>query len=609
MISGVIGDGSDFKRAFKSLGIVFGDIGTSPIYTLTVIFLLLKPTEYNVIAILSLIIWTLISIVTVKYIWLAMSLSRRGEGGTVVLLELLIPYLKKGKALSFVYILAFLGISLLIGDGIITPSITILSAVEGLKLFPGLEEMKHGILVIIAACIAIILLYYQKRGTEKIAKTFAPIMLIWFMSLFLYGAYYVFQSPWIFKAINPLYGLKFLFNHGFLGFFILSAVILCATGGEALYADMGHMKRRPITLAWCFVFIALIFSYLGQGVYLLESHATYNILFGMVFNLTEVLYIPFLILSVFASIIASQSMITGIFSIVYQAINVKIMPLLKVDYTSSEIKGQIYIGVINWFLLISILIILVVFKSSAHLASAYGLAVTGAMFFAGIMMIMIFFIKKQYIKFFLTIIVTSIAGVFFASTMFKVPAGGYWSIILSLIPLSIILIYTQGQKRLFRKMKPVPLDRFLIGYNEAYNVLSKIKGAAIFLVADEKNIPPYILHTMFKNQIIYEDNILVSIKRKEDPWYVSYGFKEDIAVGLRLFEIKLGYMEVVENIETIFRAVGIREKAIFYGIENINTKNFIWKIFAIMKSIFPSYVNFYNFPVSELHGVVTRVNM
>ena len=608
MISGIIGDGSDFKRAFKSLGIVFGDIGTSPIYTLTVIFLFLKPTAYNVLAILSLIIWTLISIVTVKYIWLAMSLSRRGEGGTVVLLELLTPYLKKGKALSFVYILAFFGISLLIGDGIITPSITILSAVEGLKLFPRLAGINQGTLVVIAAVIAILLLCYQRRGTEKVAKTFAPIMLIWFITLFLYGAYYVFQSPWIFKAINPCYGLKFLFNHGFLGFFTLSQVILCATGGEALYADMGHMKRKPITLAWCFVFVVLVVNYLGQGVYLLKSHTTNDILFGMVFDQTRVLYFPFLILSVFASIIASQSMITGIFSVVYQAINVRIMPLLKVDYTSSEIKGQIYIGAINWFLLIFILIILVIFKSSANLASAYGLAVTGAMFFAGIMMIMIFFIKRQYIKFSLTVIVTGVAGVFFASTMFKIPAGGYWSIVLSLIPLSVIIIYDQGRKRLFRKMRPVPLDRFLINYNAAYDVLPKIKGSAIFLVADEKTIPPYILHVMFKNQIIYEDNILVSIKRKEEPWYVSSGFKEDIASGLRLFEIKIGYMEV-ENIEAMFRAAGIREKAIFYGIEDINTRNFIWKIFAIMKSIFPSYVKFYNLPSSGLHGVVTRVNM
>lgn len=608
MISGVIGDGSDFKRALKSLGIVFGDIGTSPIYTLTVIFMLLKPTEENVMAILSLIVWTLISIVTVKYVWLAMSLSRRGEGGTVVLLELLIPYLKKGRALTFVYVLAFLGVSLLIGDGIITPSITILSAVEGLKLFPGFETTKQGYLVIISALIAILLLTYQRRGTEKVAKTFAPIMLIWFISLFAYGFYYIFQSPWIFKAINPYYGLKFLFNHGILGFFTLSAVILCATGGEALYADMGHMKRKPITLAWCFVFTALIFNYMGQGAYLLKYQAYHNLLFGMVFNLTGFLYIPFLILSVFASVIASQAMISGIFSIVYQSINVRIMPLLKVDYTSSEIKGQIYISAINWFLLVSILIILVAFESSSNLASAYGFAVTGAMFFAGIMMIIVFFVKKQYIKFSITIIVTAIAGLFFASTMFKIPTGGYWSIILSLIPLSIILIYTQGQKRLFRKMKPVPLDRFLIGYHEAYTVLSKIKGSAIFLVADEQSIPPYILHIMFKNQIIYEDNILVSIKRKENPWGVYYGFKEDIASGLRLFEIKIGYMEV-ENIEAMFRSADIHEKAIFYGIEDIYTRNFIWKVFAIMKSIFPSYVNFYNLPISELHGVVTRVNM
>lgn len=608
MASEVTESGSDYKRAFKSLGIVFGDIGTSPIYTLTVIFLFLKPTESNITAILSLITWTLISVVTVQYIWLAMSLSRRGEGGTVVLLGLLIPYLKKGKVLSFVYIIAFCGISLLIGDGVITPSITILSAVEGLKLFPGLEGMKQNYLVIIAAVIAIFLLCYQKKGTEKVAKSFAPIMLIWFIVIFVYGAYYIFQTPEVLKAINPYYGLKFMVNHGIIGFFTLSEVILCATGGEALYADMGHMKRKPITLAWCFVFIALVFNYMGQGAYLLKYHLSHNLLFGMVFSLTQFLYIPFLVLSILASIVASQSMISGIFSVIHQAISLRIMPLLKVEYTSSEIKGQIYIGAINWFLLISILIILAIFKCSSDLASAYGLAVTGAMTFSGIMISMIFYLKKRYIKFVIAIMVTIIAGIFCASTMFKIPAGGYWSIILSLIPLSIILIYTQGQKRLFRKMRPLPLERFLIGYNEAYAVLPKIKGAAIFLVADEKTIPPYILHVMIKNQIIYEDNILVSIKRQEDPWQISYGFKENFAEGLRLFEIKIGYM-VTANIESMFRTSGIREKVIFYGIEDIYTNNIIWRMFAVIKTIFPSYVKFYKLPISELHGVVTRVNM
>lgn len=601
-------DESLFNGAFKSLGVVFGDIGTSPIYTLTVIFILLKPTVDNVVSILSLIIWTLLTVVTMKYVWLAMSLSRRGEGGIVVLLDILSSYIKKGRTLTFVSFLAYVGISLMIGDGIITPAISILSAVEGIKLIPGAANIQQGILILLAAIIAIVLLSYQRKGTDKVAKAFSPIMMIWFLSLFVYGLIYLVKAPWILKCINPWYGVEFLFNHGFLGFFTLSEVILCATGGEALYADMGHLGRKPITVAWSFVIVALLINYMGQGAYMIENHASHNLLFGMVFHQTQFLFIPFLVLSIMATVIASQAMISGIFSIVYQAINLRILPLMRIDFTSAKIKGQIYISSVNWFLLFFIVVVILEFKDSASLAAAYGLAVTGAMFLAGIMMAMIFFIRKQYIKWFCTLFVTVIVGLFFASTMLKIPSGGYWSILLACIPMAIIIIYMQGQKRLFRLMNPIPLDRFLLCYNEAYRDLVKIKGTAIYLIRDEKVIPPYILHTMIKNQIIYEDNVFVSIIRKEGPWGVSYAFKEPLSNGLRVFEIKMGYMEI-EDIEKIFRISWIKEKVIFYGIEDIYSSNLIWKIFAIMKMILPSYVKFYNLPASELHGVTTKVDM
>ena len=207
-----------YKGAFKSLGVVFGDIGTSPIYTLSVIFMLLKPTEDNIISILSLIVWTLLTVVTMKYVWLAMSLSRRGEGGIVVLLDILSSYIKKGRTLTFISFLAYIGISLMIGDGIITPAISILSAVEGIKLIPGVANIHQSILIFLAAVIAIVLLSYQRKGTDKVAKTFSPIMMVWFTSLLLYGLFHLIQAPWVLKAINPWYGVSFLFNHGFLGY-------------------------------------------------------------------------------------------------------------------------------------------------------------------------------------------------------------------------------------------------------------------------------------------------------------------------------------------------------------------------------------------------------
>jgi len=261
----MIEDKYDIKHTFKSLGLVFGDIGTSPIYTFTVIFFMLPNIEGNIIGVSSLIIWTLIILVSGKYVWLAMSLSKRGEGGTVVLLEILLPYLKKSRAVVFVLFLAYLGIALLIGDGIITPAISILSAVEGIKIIPGLDQTPQNLLVMLAAVIAFVLILIQKKGTEKVAAAFAPIMFIWFCFLGIFGLIYILQYPRVLVAVNPYYALHFLFSHGFLGFFTLSEVILCATGGEALYADMGQMKRRPITQAWIFVFIALALNYIGQA--------------------------------------------------------------------------------------------------------------------------------------------------------------------------------------------------------------------------------------------------------------------------------------------------------------------------------------------------------
>ena len=382
----------------KSLGLVFGDIGTSPIYTLAVIFLVLEPTQANVIGVLSLIVWTLTVLVSVEYAWLAMSLGEKGEGGTIVLRSILLPLLKKSRSMVFITILTFVGISLLVGDGVITPAISILSAVEGMLLIPGLENTGQTILILIAAVIAILLFAVQKRGTEKVAGAFGPIMLLWFLTIGLYGIVSMVQTPVVWKAINPYYALRFLYQNGLAGFFVLSEVILCATGGEALYADMGHLRRKPIIQAWCFVFIALVLSYLGQGAFLLHGPKEQNALFGMVLYEAPILYIPFLILSILATIIASQAMISGMFSIVYQGINTRILPMFKVEYTSTELRSQIYIGFVNWFLLLSVLFVMYRFRESHNLAAAYGLAVTGTMTFTGVMMTWIFYLRKQKAK-------------------------------------------------------------------------------------------------------------------------------------------------------------------------------------------------------------------
>ncbi len=592
----------------KSLGLVFGDIGTSPIYTLSVVFLLTKPTPEHVIGILSLVVWTLILLVSIEYAWLAMSLGEKGEGGTIVLKNILTSLLKRGRPAAFVTLLSFIGVSLLIGDGIITPAISILSAVEGLLLIPGFESTHPDVLVFTACMIAVVLFAVQRKGAEKVAGAFGPLMLLWFLALMLSGLFSILLTPSVIKALNPYFAVQFLSENGISGFFVLSEVILCATGGEALYADMGQIGRQPIFRAWHFVFSALVLNYLGQGAYLIRYPEARNVLFEMIFHQVNFLYIPFLILSVAATVIASQAMISGMFSIVYQGITTHVLPLLKVDYTSTELRSQIYIGSANWFLLAAVLLIMIEFRESHRLAAAYGLAVTGTMTLTGIMIAWIFFLKAQFGKFFISLLITAVDLVYLLSNSYKIPHGGYWSIILAAIPLAVMIIYTNGQKRLYRSLRPSRLEHFLKEFKAAYESQPKIRGTALFFLRDANRVSSYIVKTMFTNDIIYEDNIFISIVRKETPYGVTGEFKKSLAPGLRVYEITAGYMEVVP-VEKLMRSAGIDEKTIFYGLEDIVSGNIVWKIFSVIKKIGPTFIQFHKLPAQKLHGVIIRAKL
>jgi KUP system potassium uptake protein len=599
---------SETRGIINSMGLVFGDIGTSPIYTLAVIFLMTPITYSHVIGVLSLIVWTLIILVTIEYSWLAMSLGKKGEGGTIVLKEILVPLLKSGRQVTIVTILSYVGISFLLGDGVITPAISILSAVEGIRIIPGLETISQSTLIVIAAIIAIALFSIQKKGTEKIAWMFGPLMVLWFSLLVLSGVASIIYTPSVIKAINPYYAVDFLLHNGLAGFFVLSEVILCATGGEALYADMGHLGREPIMKAWRLVFVALVLNYLGQGAFLIRNPGAKNILFEMIFQQAHFIYIPFLILSIIATVIASQAMISGMFSIVYQGITTRIAPMFKIDYTSDELKSQIYISVVNWLLLLSVLLVMREFKESTKLAAAYGLTVTGSMAITGIMMVMIFGLRKDWTKAIVASFVTFVDLLFLISNLYKIPHGGIWSITIASAIFSMIMIYTSGQKRLYQSLKPMRLNEFLQTYKQRYESTNKIKGTALFFARNVSLIPQYIPHTMFENEIIYEDNIIISITSLEEPFGVRSSFGETLAPGLKVFEIDMGYMEVID-VADILKSAGIKEKTIFYGVEDIVTNNPIWKVFSMIKKITPSFVQYYKLPPEKLHGVITRFEM
>jgi KUP system potassium uptake protein len=592
----------------RALGLVFGDIGTSPIYTLSVVFLLLSHDSENVLGVLSLIIWTLVTLVTLQYAWLAMSLSRRGEGGDIVLREIFLSLVGPKSRLAVISIMPLVGVSLLIGDGVITPAISILSAVEGTVLVPGFEGISKNTIVLISICIAAVLFAFQRRGTEKVAGAFGPIMMIWFISLATVGIVSILDAPVVLQALNPYEGIRFLSENGMKGFIALGEIILCATGGEAMYADMGHLGRRPISQAWSLVFPTLILNYLGQGAFLITHPGAKNILFEMILYYAGLLYIPFLLLSISATIIASQAMISGMFSIVYQGITTRIMPMFKVDYTSAERRSQIYIGSVNWFLLLAVIFIMVEFRESNKLAAAYGLAVTGTMSITGIMMAFIFYFRKKPLLSAISLCITGIDLLYMASNFNKIPHGGYWSLVLAVIPFSMIILYTRGQKMLYKMMEFMPLEDFLHKFKRVYATHAKVNGTALFLLKDVKEIPFYITQTMFFHGILYEDNIFVSVIKRDDPFGITGFFRPDLADGLRVFEVQMGYMEMVD-VEEILREAGIEERTVFYGLEDIVTDNPLWKMFYFIKRNTPPFINFYKFPSKKLHGVMTKVVM
>lgn len=591
----------------KAMGLVFGDIGTSPIYTLTIVFALTKPTLDNVYGVLSLVVWTMTILVTVEYVWLAMSLDHKGQGGEIVLREILIRVTKSSRVLSVGGILAFIGVSLLLGDGVITPAISILSAVEGIELIPGLESIKQEMLILIAMGIAVLLFVFQSRGTDKVAWTFGPIMFVWFSVLSLSGFVSLLTMPELVKAVNPYYAIKFFQDNGFAAYFVLSEVILCATGGEALYADMGHLGKRPIIRAWSFVFVALLINYLGQGAFALHHPGAKNLLFGMVQSEAPPLYIPFLILTIVATVIASQAIISGVFSVVYQGITTRLMPLMKIHYTSRRLQSQIYIGSVNWLLLVAVVLMLLIFKRSENLAAAYGLAVTGSMTVTCIMMVLIFS-KTASWKAPLAATVVLIDVMYLLSTFSKLPQGAYWSLIIAAIPLIMMVIWTNGQRFLFHRLRPLSIESFRVSYEQIYAKGKNIVGTALFFTRQWNIVPPYIIHCIIGSQIIYEQNIFISITRTDDPFGLESSYREGIGTGLNVLEINAGYMEVID-IENLLKKYGIQEKIIFYGVEDITTQNPVWRLFSLIKKLSPNFVQFHKLPSRKLHGVVTRVEM
>ena len=497
-----------------ALGIVFGDIGTSPLYTLKTVLSMTVGTPEVVLGVLSLIVWTLIIITSVKYVTIAMSIDNDGEGGILALMSLLC--IKKHQQPMIVAIGLF-GAALIYGDGAITPAISVLSALEGLNI--ATPAVKPFVLPA-AVGILVALFTIQPQGTARIGKAFGPIMGLWFLAVAVMGIAGIARHPAVLAALNPLYGLRYLFSNGFASFLVLGGVFLCVTGAEALYADMGHFGSRPIRFAWSGIVLPSLFlNYAGQSAIVLEgTPRTENIFYRLC---PEPLLIPFVILATVATIIASQSIITGAFSMTRQAIQLGWLPRLRIVQTSEEGYGQIYVGVINWLLMLVTVSLTLFFGKSDNLAAAYGIAVSATMMLTSGLL----FIAMRDVWGWSLWMSAAVAGgflcidaSFFLANLVKVAQGGYVSLLLATFVYAIMLIWHRGSiavgQRLNEEM--IPVEEFMSSI-KAQNI-PRVPGTGVFLTRTTHDAPPVMIWHVKHNRALQENLFVLNAVAESIPW-------------------------------------------------------------------------------------------
>ena len=500
------------------IGVVYGDIGTSPLYAFKEAVTAAKEHgsagEAVILGILSLIIWTLLLIVTLKYVLVLLRLDNKGEGGTFALMALGTSVAKRSAWL--LTLLGIAGAALFYGDAVITPAISVLSAVEGLKIVAPATE--HFVLPI-TMVILVGLFAMQSYGTEKVAKYFGPITVIWFLAMGIGGLLHIFDDPRVFKAISPYYGMAFIASHGMMGLTVMGLVFLAVTGAEALYADLGHFGRKPIQAAWIsLVLPCLLLNYFGQAGLLLSDPSTIDNPFLKLYPRWAQL--PMVLLSTVATVIASQAVITGAFSITRQAIALGLLPRLRIIHTSESMAGQIFLPRVNMLLLVGVLVVTWMFKTSSNLAGAYGISVTATMVIDSIMA---FFVIWKYWKWplwkaaLLMLPLALIEQAFFMANFLKVLEGGWLPLLIAGTIVFTVLTWVRGSKALSKATKSNEADlAWLVRKLEA-KPPHKVPGTAIFLTGDPDFAPTSLLHNLKHNRVLHERNIVMSIRTEDTP--------------------------------------------------------------------------------------------
>ena len=503
-----------------AIGVVFGDIGTSPLYAMREALHHSRSggaAELAVLGVVSLVFWALILVVTIKYVVFLMRVDNKGEGGTLALMAL--AQRAVGRRSAAVFLLGVCGAALFYGDGVITPAISVLSAIEGLKDAPGLGPSLTPYVLPIAAGILIALFMIQSRGTGSMARYFGPLTLGWFLILAALGVYHIFDDISILRALSPHYGVAFLISNGFLGFVILGSVFLAVTGAEALYADMGHFGKSPIRAGWLWIVLpCLTLNYMGQGAFVLANRAAAENPFWMM--VPTFAYWPVLIMATLATVIASQAVITGAFSVTQQAVQLGLLPRMSILNTSESQAGQIYVPAVNSFLMVGVLVLLVTFQTSSALAAAYGIAVTGAMFVDSLLA---WFIVRNLWKWSVPLSLAAISPlvaidlVFMTSNMLKIPQGAWMPLVLGAGLVTIMWTWTRGSQILTAKAKKDSLPLTDLIEMLRARPPHRAPGTAVFLTSDPDVAPVALMHNLKHNKVLHEKNVILTVKTLDRP--------------------------------------------------------------------------------------------
>lgn len=530
-----------------TLGVVYGDIGTSPLYTIKEVFAGQHPipvSPENVFGVLSLILWTLILVVSLKYVAFVMRAHNRGEGGIMALIALAGQQAPSPGQQRFIMVVGIMGACMFFADGMVTPAISVISAIEGLEIVsPHFRED------VIPLTLAVLFLLFsmQRYGTATVGRLFGPVMLTWFITLGILGLIQILNYPMVLEASNPLHAIHFFTMHPVLAFISLGAVVLAVTGGEALYADMGHFGRKPIQITWFSIVLpSLLLNYFGQGALLLKDADTIQNPFYLL--APEWGMYPLIILATLATVIASQAVISGTFSVSFQATQLGYMPRMQVLHTSESEKGQIYLPAINWTLMLLVMGLVLGFRSSSNLAAAYGIAVTGNMFITTLLAALVFHGLWGWSwprTLALTGLFLTIDLAFFSANLLKIPAGGWFPLLVGAVLFTLLSTWKKGRTLLYERLatESMALEPFISAIGN--DSITRVQGTAIYFTPNTRGVPHALLHNLKHNKVLHERVVLATVKFEDIPHVPQHErlLVQPLEHGFFRVEISYGFMD------------------------------------------------------------------